>query len=54
MLAELDQLESEALAALSSATDESTLETWRITYLGSKGRLKGMMPLLKDVDKAER
>ena len=54
MLAELEQLESDALAALTSATDEAALETWRIAYLGSKGRLKGMMPLLKDVDKADK
>ena len=45
MLAELEQLESDALAALTSATDTAALETWRIAYLGSKGRLKGMMPL---------
>ena len=32
----------------------AALEAWRIAYLGSKGRLKAMMPLLKDVPREEK
>ena len=54
MLADLDDLQTTALAELAAATDAAALETWRIAYLGSKGRLKAMMPLLKDVSKEDK
>ena len=54
MLADLEELQSAALSELAQASDESALETWRIAYLGSKGRLKGMMPRLKDVSKEDK
>jgi len=49
MLKQLDQLESSGLRELESARDTDALEQWRITYLGSKGRLRAVMPLMKDV-----
>lgn len=49
MIDQLNQLEAEALAGINNATTPESVESWRITYLGSKGRLKAFMPLMKDV-----
>lgn len=54
LLAELDQLESDALGMLASANNADALESWRIAFLGSKGRLKSLMPQLKDVPREEK
>ena len=54
MLAQLDELQTTALADLAAAADVDAVEAWRIAYLGSKGRLKAMMPGLKDVSKADK
>ena len=54
MLAELEELQTSALAELASAADPEAVESWRIAYLGSKGRLKGMMPQLKTVSKEDK
>lgn len=54
MLAQLDELQTTALADLAAAADADAVEAWRIAYLGSKGRLKAMMPGLKDVSKADK
>ena len=54
MLRTLDQLETDALNEIASIQSNEALETWRIAYLGSKGRLKGVMPMLKDVSKEEK
>ena len=54
MIDQLNELEQEAVAALGSATDAASIEAWRVTYLGSKGRLKGLMPLMKDVPKDQK
>ena len=54
MLSDLEDLQSTALAELADASDATALESWRIAYLGSKGRLKAMMPRLKDVSKEEK
>ena len=54
MLAQLDELQTTALADLADAADVDAVEAWRIAYLGSKGRLKAMMPGLKDVSKADK
>jgi len=50
----LDQLERSGLAELAEVSDPEGLEAWRIAYLGSKGRLKGVMPLMRDVPKADK
>jgi phenylalanyl-tRNA synthetase alpha chain len=54
MLAELEELKTVALAELAAAADLEAVEFWRIAYLGSKGRLKGMMPQLKTVSKEDK
>jgi phenylalanyl-tRNA synthetase alpha chain len=54
MLAQIDALQSEALAALTAANDAQTLEAWRVTYLGANGRLKGLLGGLKDVPKDQK
>jgi len=51
MLDDLNELERESLAELEAARDPDAVEAWRIAYLGSKGRLKAMMPRLTDVPK---
>ena len=54
MLATLDKLQEDAIGEIDSIQTVDELETWRISYLGSKGRLKGVMPLLKEVSKEEK
>jgi len=53
MLADFDTIEAEALQGLMDA-DEAGVEAWRIEWLGSKGRLKGLMGRMRDVDPSER
>lgn len=54
MLEQLEQLEAQALGALAKAADPDALEKWRIEFLGTRGRLKALMPLLKDVAAEQR
>ena len=54
MLESLDTLEAEALAALANAADARALESWRIEYLGGKGRMKAAAAGLKDVSKEDK
>jgi phenylalanyl-tRNA synthetase alpha chain len=54
MLAQLDTLESEAMASLGAAGDAAALEAWRIRYLGSNGLVKAAMAGLKDVPKDQK
>ena len=54
MLAELEHIETKALSELEAVSDEKGLEEWRISYIGSKGALKGLMPKLKDVSKEDK
>lgn len=50
----IDAYEREALAELEICGDAAALEAWRIAHLGTKGRLRGLMPLVKDAPPAER
>ncbi|MEE2912713.1 MAG: phenylalanine--tRNA ligase subunit alpha [Planctomycetota bacterium] len=54
MLAMLDKLQSEAIEDIAQVETIDALELWRISYLGSKGRLKQLMPLLKDVSAEDK
>ncbi len=54
MLHELDQLETQAIGELEAMGDAQALEAWRVKYLGTKGRLKAIMPRIKDVPAAEK
>ncbi|MCH8152386.1 MAG: phenylalanine--tRNA ligase subunit alpha [Planctomycetes bacterium] len=54
MLDELHELESTGLAQLQNVADADALERWRITYLGTKGRLKAIGPAMKMVPSQDR
>lgn len=54
MLEEIQNLENQAHAELGGISDDSALEAWRVTYLGSKGKLKAAMAALKDVPKEQK
>ncbi len=54
MLATLDKLQQDAIDEIGIIDSIEALESWRISYLGSKGQLKGVMPLMKDVSKEEK
>ena len=51
---DLVSLESEATAALDAAEDEASLQTWRVAFLGRKGRLTAVLRSLKELSDAER
>ena len=54
MLERIDELEAKATADLSAVADAAGLEAFRITYLGTKGAVKGLMGLIKDVPGDQR
>ena len=49
MLSQLDQIQSEGLTELSNLSDETALESFRVGYLGKKGRLTVVAGGMKDV-----
>src|SRR5436190_1953240 len=49
MLTELEKIQAEGLAALSTIHDEDALESFRVTYLGKKGRLTAVAAGMRDV-----
>lgn len=49
MLDTLNQIEAEGLSQLQAAADATAAEQWRVDFLGSKGRLKSVMPMMKSV-----
>jgi phenylalanyl-tRNA synthetase alpha chain len=49
MLERVDELQSRARADLAAVTTAAELEQFRIRYLGSKGEVKAIMGLIKDV-----
>jgi phenylalanyl-tRNA synthetase alpha chain len=54
MLAQLDQIEAGALAALQAVADETSLEAWRVAYLGRSSPLMGVFDQLGGLPKEER
>src|SRR5262245_57357850 len=54
MLRELKELETSGLKELKGASGVEALERWRIDYLGAKGKLKAIMPQMKDVPAAQK
>ena len=54
MIDQLDQIQREALAAISNADSESALEEQRIAFLGKKGRLTAVSAGMRDVPKEEK
>lgn len=49
MLSQLDLLQTEGLTALASITDETGLETFRVSYLGKKGSVTTIAAGMRDV-----
>ena len=49
MLAELDTIQTEGLAALAGINDEAALEAYRVNYLGKKSRLTAAAAGMRDV-----
>mgnify|MGYP001952134451 CR=1 FL=1 len=54
MLEKIDEMRARATADLEAVTDAEGLERFRIQYLGSKGELKQLMGLMKDVPKDQK
>lgn len=54
VFAEIESLQSQALAELNAATSSDALEAWRIQYLGTKGKLKDAMKLLGQAAPADK
>jgi len=54
MLDALNEIETQGLAELAAASDADALESWRVAYLGSKGKLRAVMPRMKDVPKDQK
>ncbi len=54
MLNALQEIEKSGLAELAATEDADALEQWRIAYLGTKGKLKTIMPMMKDVAKEDK
>ena len=54
MLAQLDQLKAEALAAIAATADENDLEASRVKFLGKKGQLAAASAGMRDVPKEEK
>jgi phenylalanyl-tRNA synthetase alpha chain len=50
----LEQIRSEAIAALAAGGDEAAIEALRVRYLGRKGELTGVMRQLRDVPSEQR
>jgi phenylalanyl-tRNA synthetase alpha chain len=49
MLDALNEIETSALSALGQVNDADALEAWRIEFIGSKGKIRSVMPMMKDV-----
>jgi phenylalanyl-tRNA synthetase alpha chain len=54
VIQQLDQLESQSLQELAAVSTPESLESWRISYLGTSGKLKAAMGGLKDVPKDQK
>jgi len=54
MLERIDQLEADARTDLEQVADSASLEVFRIKYLGTKGAIKDLMGLMKDVPKEQK
>jgi phenylalanyl-tRNA synthetase alpha chain len=52
--ARLDEIQQEAEKAFCSISDDVSAEAFRITYLGKKGILRGLLKSIKDIPESER
>jgi phenylalanyl-tRNA synthetase alpha chain len=53
-ITEIDQLSQEAAGELQAVTSHSDLEQFRIKFLGTKGKIKGLMTLLGKVPREQK
>ena len=54
MLNALNEIETTGLAALQAASTPEQLEAWRVAYVGTKGKIRSVMPMMKDVAKEDK
>jgi phenylalanyl-tRNA synthetase alpha chain len=54
MLDSLNEIETNALSALDQISDAAALEAWRIEFIGTKGKIRSVMPMMKDVPKEQK
>ena len=54
MDAQLSTLQSEALAAIAAAADETAVEHARVKYLGQQGAITALSKGMKDVSKEDK
>jgi len=54
MLNALNDIESAGLAALESVNTADELEAWRIAFIGTKGKIRSVMPMMKNVSKEDK
>ena len=54
MLDALNEIETSAMGALDQVTDAAALEAWRIEFIGTKGKIRSVMPMMKDVPKEQK
>lgn len=53
-LAKIEEVLTQGQAELASASSAHDVEQWRIKYLGTKGLVKGLMTLLRDVPREQK
>lgn len=54
MLEELDAIERQGLSELAAVQAHGDLEAWRVKYLGTHGRMRALMPRIKEVAPADK
>jgi phenylalanyl-tRNA synthetase alpha chain len=54
MLNALNEIESTGLTALETVKDSNELEAWRVSFVGTKGKIRSVMPMMKDVAKEDK
>ncbi|MGV6813586.1 MAG: phenylalanine--tRNA ligase subunit alpha [Phycisphaerales bacterium] len=54
MLNALNDIEAAGLKALESVNSADALEAWRVEFIGTKGKIRSVMPMMKDVAKEDK
>jgi len=54
MLDALNEIETSAMGALEQVNDAAGLEAWRIEFIGTKGKIRSVMPMMKDVPQEQK
>jgi len=54
MLDALNEIETSAMSALDQVNDAAALEAWRIEFIGTKGKIRSVMPMMKVVPKEQK